>query len=215
MRLQEFADSIADNEGRNFDYPFKERIKYSSKAIFSMLVRREIDQRGYLPDSLIKTIDCIPTVDESPTICKAPMACQVKRTKNKIPVPIRTKIASDFIYVGSTSGTLAYNYINPARLAYLTYSRFTAHIPYYTYLNGYIYIINAIPEMISVRFVPENLEDLSNLKDVDGKALFDVDTDSYFPADMVPIIKQFIYEELRIAKPEVEEEVKIDDTDKE
>lgn len=215
MTLQEFADSIADNEGRDHDYQFKERIKAGAKAVFAMLLRREMDQRGYLPDSLVKSLDCIPVVEESPAVCKAPMACEVRRTKNKIPTPVRTKVASDFFYVGGVSGTTPFNYINPARIPYLRYSRFTAHIPYYTYMNGFIYIINAIPDSITIRFIPEDIEDLTNVKDVDGNPLFDVSKDDYFPADMVPIIKQMIYEELRISREPLEEEVKIQDTDNE
>lgn len=213
MTLQEFADSIADNEGRDHDYQFKERIKAAGKAVLSLLLRRELDQRGYLPDSLVKTVKCVPVVEANNDSCSAPIYCKVRRTKNKIPTPLRTKIASDFIYVGGVTGFTPFNYINPARVPFLRYNPFTKNIPYYTYVNGFIYLINSEAESITIKFIPEDIEKLADIKGEDGKAIFDVEKESYFPMDMIPIIKQMVYEELRISKQPLKEEVKIEDTD--
>lgn len=127
--------------------PFDDQLKAEFKPLFineiSLLIRRSIDANGVDAMYIASFVVDLVKVDELDNIGDVGEH-NVLRSANRIPLPIRYKTASPFIFVGTEDSSISFGYV----VSYTT--PFAKYLPYigdniiYDFTNQYIYIKNNI-----------------------------------------------------------------------
>lgn len=156
--LNIIAENIAFQLGDQFNMTLRESIKdtlipYRSKML------RDSEGRNFSDDVLFSQNISTPTIEVdlykefgAGTINQSFIniasldydTYKVIRTKEKVPVPFRTKLShrEPFIFVGSFNGGDFYHYTTLQTYRYDSILPNRENVIFYLYMNGYIYLIN-------------------------------------------------------------------------
>ncbi len=197
MTLNEIISILAERSNRAFDAAYIKQLKeivisHRYRFLRDTLNKNPQDRRHFL--QTIK-VEIEETKDLSVIDCGS--TTKVKVTKVKVPSPVRSG-SMLFDYVGGTKINAPYTYIDPVRMSFLFKGKYgNKSIPYYTYIDGMIYTINAKGKTLSVNGV---FADPRKLVDMMG-----YDDDIEFPAsfDLTQlIINEVLRTELNVQVPE-------------
>jgi hypothetical protein len=199
--LKQEIDSIAFYAGRINDTILKEAIKISYLNNLAMVLRREYDKTKSFRSSAIYTLKCVELSKVNSTdCCSTDLGCKILKTGIKIPRPIIVKDLPDFNYVGGIdlNNERRIDYILPSEIEWFKYRKYSSKLPYYTYMNDYIYVFNTLTlKKIKVRYSPANPIELFEL-DCDASC-FDTDEDVVIDPDLAAIVRPLIYNEIGLA----------------
>lgn len=210
--IKTIAQSIADNVGKPFDEMFLERLKYEILSKRATVVRNDFTRNRTVDGSLVQDVSCLEMDSVSPSeCCDTDIDCKVTRTTQKVPKTINLKEnSSPFLYVGGIDKTTPYTWTQAEKMPYILSSRkFTKRHPYYTYLNGYIYVFNSENERLNVRGIFEDPTELYFLKNCDGQPCGETD-EIPLPKHLEKQVKDLIYDELGVMQRSEEPEIPID-----
>ena len=156
MKLGILRDSICHKWGDTNNYALQKRAENSIIAARATIIQRRYDSTKIFPVSLIERVKCVDLVIVSEDEC--PCGCNnIKslRTSNKVPKPLIVKDDSYFNFVGR--GYTSFSYCPFQNVQDIPNRKFSANDIYYTYLDGYIYLINSVQKELDLAYVPENL----------------------------------------------------------
>jgi hypothetical protein len=195
MTLNQTSTDIANYFNQSSNHEFKERVKDMVKQELAMWIRRSVAEHG-IDDVLL--ISYVAQVEEAKLHNHIPDSLvTVKRTKYRVPTPVRFNNDAPFTYVGSIDKLNAYPIRNASEAA-LMHLYSSTGVSYSYYLsNGYI-IINDKPdnsfksEYILIESIFENPEEvLSMYDDVDGQ-----DIQLPIPLDIIALMRDKIIQRL-------------------
>jgi len=211
LTLNKITDDIADAMDKPFDVRFKERIKFAVLYWRAELIRRDGERNNISKVFLNSFVTNLIDVDYADN-CVIDIGCTVKRTKDKIPVPIRPKdVDSLFQFVGTADGTKSYALTDLEMLIYYKESKFTGKAPRYVYMNGYIYVYHnkktKYLRVSGVFFDPRVISEVT----CDDQPCATDDDELAIGGDQIRTISDGIIQgKLRMPKPS-DEEVRISD----
>lgn len=163
MTLDQLADSIAIQWGKENDYASIERIKLLIIAARATIIQRRYDQTKIFPQSIIMTLECQHIIKVDAIECGCFSSCgSVWRSEKEIPLPIIVKDDSYFMFVGGIKGVNSFSSIRPEEAQDIKYRRFSSNENFYMYTNNYLYFLNPL-KGFTARFVPENPLDVLKL----------------------------------------------------
>lgn len=157
MELGILRDSIANKWGNANDYALQKRIENSIISARATIIQRRYDSTKIFPVSLIERVTCEDLVIVSAEECACGCSGQKSlRTERRVPKPLIVKDDSYFNFVGR--GTTSFSYVPFYQVQDIQYRRFSVNQIFYSYLDNYIYIINANSlKEVDLAYVPENL----------------------------------------------------------
>jgi len=142
MTLNEAAYYIAGTLNRPEDDVFIAEIKFAIKYYRTKLLRDDFNRNGIDKNSVQSFVVPLIDVDKSLTHL-IEFDCDIKRTTDKVPIPIKTKTNSPFLFIGGVGFSRNISYIETNQIMNLKHDRFAStHVKYF-YENGYVYLINA------------------------------------------------------------------------
>lgn len=217
ITLNKIAYDIADSLDKPFDVRFVERIKFAVLYWRAELIRRDSEKNNISKEFLNKFVTDLVDVDIADN-CAIDVGCKVKRTRYKIPRPIRQKdVDSLFAFVGSADGKKSFSMVDMELLDLYKHSKYTNKEPRFDYTNGYIYLYDMSSESYrskikyirihGVFFDPRSISDVL----CDGSPCWSDDDELPIGSDMIRTITEGIIQgKLRLPNPD-EEEIKIND----
>lgn len=120
------------------------------------------------------------------------------RTLNKVPQPIEMDQSDLFTYIGGLDKHSPIPYKNKSSVKWNKYTKYASKSPIAYYSNGYIFITNCpnpLSEYINIEGVFANPREVKNFKDVNGKACYDPNVDSYpISGRMIDMLNKLIKE---------------------
>lgn len=158
MELGIFRDSIASKWGDANNYALQKRIENSIISARATIIQRRYDSTKIFPMSIVERVTCkdLITVDETECSCGYDSGIKTLRTLESVPKPLIVKDESYFNFVGR--GTKSFSYCPFHQVQDIKYRKFGSKEIYYTYLDNYVYIINANSlKSLDFAYVPENL----------------------------------------------------------
>jgi len=214
MTVNELADSIAANLGKEDDYPFRKRTRKTILDIRARLIRQEYTQTGSISPIVVQDLSDIELEEADDLACETCINKRVYRTVEEIPNPVRLKKrGSSFLFVGSNDRTNSFTYIEPEEAEAMAVTPFIKRQEFYTVLNKHIYVFNSKTNRINIRAAFGDPLELRKLKDCTGNACFT--GDFQLEEDMCDVIERMIYEKTSQGRGEGEEEISIDGDDQE
>lgn len=199
------------------DPTFIERLRFAVNYHRALLVRRDMERDGILPNHYVQTIHCLDTMDVSSVECCdiGIDDCIIQRTVEKVPSTVRIKGMSEFTYVGTIDRKRPFRPITPARVAYIGASKYARRSfeNYYFYENGYIY--GRLPEKIMVSGVFEDPLAVISLNSCEGLPGSDCDpNEEPYPvsSDLIQRITQSILSTEILQVRQNNEQVRVNDT---
>lgn len=213
ISLNQMVEMLAEMANKRFDVPTQEMLKVvinykRSDWTQKLLEKHPEHQRFYLKFISDDLVD----VEESE--CPLPSSgCTVKRTSNKIPIPVRNS-HNIFWYVGDGDKLDGYTYTTPDQLPWIVKygSKYTAERPKYFFINGYIYIYNDnATEAVTIQAVWADQRQLNEFK-CEGIACYTDDDQYDIPEDIINMIMlDTIKNELKLLSIPNDTEVTVDD----
>lgn len=191
---------IAEQVGQATNDIFLARMKQKVLINRAVVLRQDHARNGVVDIQAMQSIgDCVDMVKSSMVeCCGIDLGCQVVRSREKLPSFVRFKGAGPISFVGTVDRSLSYGYIEPSRIQSPS-SKFLLHLPKYTLINGYLYLINTTPMKIRVEGVLEDPFESNKYGCSEGECFT---SDSKFPlsGDLIKLVQQMMYEELRNPK---------------
>lgn len=193
MTLREIVDELADDAGVWNDEALKAQIRFSFKHHCARFCRQTIDKHRRIQSAFEVEMPCVNVerVDSS-ACCDLPSDCDILRSEH-IPQPLRLTYLSPITYVGGVDRKEMQHYpmVNPNRMQFLGYDKWTAHKPRSYWIENRIYITNVPVTLstITVRQVPEDPEKLGTLYGCgDDERCFTIDSEYPAPADIIDMV---------------------------
>lgn len=198
--LVSLVSEIASIFNKDFDFAFKERIKRACIGYRATLAKQEFDKNGRWSTGLIDPI-CLPVISVPKIECclNDEIQCSVRRTKNKVPAPIRTNRFPDpFVFVGTSNQEKAFTYTTPEVVSLvLSGNKFTNKMLMYSYFGDYIYLYNYEGGKIHIRAPFANPFQLLELENCDGNPCIE---EIQIEEDLKSTIKRMVLEEFGVTK---------------
>lgn len=127
--------------------------------------------------------------------CNLRSRCNILKSKLRIPTPIEIDEKQLFSFIGSIDKTgPQYQLISWARLSWIKHQKYTGHIPYVAYKDGYLYMINKkVLDAINVQGIFEDPKEAAKFKTCEGVPCYT--DDSRYPIDsgMIPLITELMF----------------------
>lgn len=210
MTLTEMTYQIAELVSHDPSTELLTMVKNSIISYRSLLYRREIERTNMLYDQFNQRASCLPTVMVDSTECAvAGLSSRIRRIEQPIPPIIRTKNKYAIKYLGTVDLLHTYSFIDLHQIGFLPFDVYAKGHPRYFILDGYVYIINADPEAVTIVAAFENPVQLFDFIDCSGNRIYTEESDFPVSLDFVQLITQsLINGELRLFRPESMEEIK-------
>ena len=160
--LNQIAENIAYKLGDQFNMTLRESLKDTILNYRAKFIRDDLDRNSLSDIHFVQTLNIqfeeVDLLNEFganfeivSAICddvSIQSKYKVLRSKNLIPTPVRTKIASrnPFVYFGRLEGSKAFTYTRLDMFRYIRLQPYNHHTIYYTVLNNWIYILNSLIE---------------------------------------------------------------------
>lgn len=219
MKLIQLVEILLPALGEGEDFSLKARLGDFIKAQLAFLIRQDVERNALSKSAYtLELFFELVSVDEFDN-CSVKGVCDVRRTKIKVPKPIRFKETyAPFISVKNLT-SISENFIDvfsyiASFLINKSYLQKYKNLPYYTYKNGYIYVFNA-NALNDIR-VTSAFEDIDsyvkecNEEDCNKNPLFQTE----IPQDMVSQITQLVvssFPGFRFPNPELKVESRNDE----
>jgi hypothetical protein len=179
MTLDEIAYAIAErkSEVRPISEVDLELLRFSVVYYRALFLRRDYTENLRFPTAALQKLD-LPTVNVQ--LGKR----TVLRSETALPMPVRLKNWQQFYYVGTPDGYYKYTELTePQELSFRLANKYTGLTPCYYFQDGYIYIHNATPELLQVRYL------LADPREAVCSSSYDPSEPFPIPADMqqVPV----------------------------
>lgn len=210
--LNAIAERIAYSLNDPFNYYLKESIKFTVKHWRATLLRNDIERNGVskiYTQSMFADLIKVDKAEHS----KLKLYENILKTTLKIPVPLRFKADSDFLYVGELGGGNPFVYRENFELPYTKYNKYTNNVISYNYTDGFIYVSkNCRIKSILIQTIFENPAEIYNL--TENSDCFDPDNYE-FPIGLDQlsyIVEGIIKSEIRLINPS-DEQIKIDNNE--
>ena len=213
ISLNRISDSIMNTLGIDINnYEIKEKIKFEAIQFRALLLRRDLE-RNPITRNFLQWI-CLELECKDLSDC-----CEVKsfktalRTKEKIPVPLRTKDYDSFYYVGDINKMKAFKETTFDNVQLMKHRRFTSTEPLFVYDN-YVWIFNEPTpnyKYLTIGSIFEDPRQLAELKNCDGSNCYT--DDDYFPigADQYPTLEEYLIKLFSGKNLTENKEIKIND----
>jgi hypothetical protein len=206
------AQELAYDFNRALDQEFIARVKLALIGYRATIIKEQYNKTGIFASSLLESF-CVKLVQVSESECcsTGDSKCKVWRSEYKLPDPVRTKDGTNFVFVGNVNATEPYTFIQPEDYINIKKgTRFAKNLKFYTHYNGYIYIFNGgNNQKIRVRYIPDNPEELLDLKSCDGKPCIE---EVSVPEDMKRLMKEWFKIEMNGKEVSKSEEIQVDGT---
>lgn len=188
--LNNIAENIAFALNEQFNHTFKESVKDAIIDYRALLIRQDLERNSISYTDYLQSY-CIEleTVDKSECPCLA-VGQYVLKSKQKIAKPIRQKNngRSNFKFVGSVDRSKSFSFSTMHELNFLSALPYQENVVYYTYLNGYLYVLNNIKFCkVLLEYIVANPSEIDSCDDV-----FTDDRDFPIAEDMLSAIKKMI-----------------------
>lgn len=174
--LNQIAFNIAEAVGEAKNTVLINRIKFMVEYYRALLLRRDVDRGVHINDSYVEEHTFQLTELSTITDCdNAEIAAGFEYiqscasggdgstatstlhvTTTQVPTPINLKGTDAFISVTSPGNGIDFQYVKKEQVFFSLQSRYTAAMPKYYYLGGYIYVVNAPSDCINVRLISES-----------------------------------------------------------
>lgn len=105
------------------------------------LIRQDMDKGRSLNSNLAQSLGKVSLIESPKNECSEVLGCKVYRTTNQIPKPVELQLSNAYLYVGGNDGSSPFLQSNYNRIKYDRYSPYTAQLPRWYEVNGYIYIV--------------------------------------------------------------------------
>lgn len=160
--LNKLVSEVAHELNRPYDYILHSRIRELLIAQRSELVHREIDKYGineiYIQGYQIDEFELVNASE----IVGINSSKQLLRSVNKIPTPIRYQTDDPFLFMGSADHRITFRYVKPFMTDFISNLRYIGNGITYSYVYGYIYILNNIKIKKALVEAPYNSLDIVN-----------------------------------------------------
>lgn len=203
VSLNDLVQLLAARVGEPWNTDLQEQMKlvlnYKRAQFFKRLLDQHPEQRRYFYKDFNVALQQADKAE-----CPVDTDCIVKRSKLKVPLPIRSSGGDIFDYVGSSDKTQPYGYATPAQVAqYRKYNKYTSRVSKYYYSNGYLYIyVDKDVENINVTGVYPDPRQLTAFVCNDGNCYSD-DSQYEIPYDLInDMIRDTLQVELRNVFPQ-------------
>lgn len=190
--LNQIAESIAFSLGEQFNDTLQESIKNDIIEQRAFLIRDDINRNGVSITDYTQSYTVeLEKVDKSE--CPALSIGQyVLKTKQKIAKPLRLKNngAMNFKSITTVDRSFILSYANINSLKYQTHLPLQDKAIYYSYNNGYLYVLNTLkPCKLLIEGV---IADPREINDCNNPNVFPDDIEFPIGKDMLPRLKAFI-----------------------
>tara|TARA_R110000796_G_scaffold105289_5_gene215290 strand:- start:9835 stop:10482 length:648 start_codon:yes stop_codon:yes gene_type:complete len=210
--LNSISESIAIRLKEQLNTPFIESIKNDIIEYRATFIRQDLDRNPLsYGDYILPIVEELELVNQSEAPGLATNS-YILRSKNKIAKPLRLKNngRSNFKSISTVDRNKLLSYINLEEFKYHKELPFQDNAIYYTYLNGYLYVLNTLkPCKILIEGVFADPRQIINCDEPD---VFPDDRDLGIPTDMIAGIKTSILNTYR-TQPEDGKEINIDKDD--
>ena len=221
--LNQIAFNIAEASDQENNTVLINRVKFMVEYYRSLFLRRDAARGVNISDVYTQSVTYNLTQIENITDCSGEVAAGYEYiqsclaggdgttststlhvTTTPVPEPVNFNTVEPFISVTSVGHGQDFTFVNPEAVMFSLSSRWTAAMPKYYYLNGYIYVINAPKNCIVVRMVVES-------PTTGGTSCLSPDEEYPVSLDMVQRITQAILgTELRMNTSNDDEQVTIE-----
>lgn len=199
ISLNKVAESVAHTLGLPYDIFLQEKIKFSAIQYRALLIRRDLE-RNFITRNFLQSLSCLELICvDSAECCNVNTYEKILRTKEQIPVPLRTKDYDSFHSVSTIDIQKRKSFIETTfeNLKYRRELKFTSTEPCYVYHNNYVYIFDKPTpnfKYIDIDSVFEDPRQVGNLSDCNGKNCYS--DDDIFPmgADQYPALEAYLLE---------------------
>ena len=188
MTLNEIAYNLLNlvrgGRSHNDEHISLDQIKFNIKHYRAMFIRRDYSRNGFVSRHVEQDLGCVPVIPvDASKCCKLPSNCVVYRTAVPIPKTVRYNFEEAISYVGDVSGTSTIPFVNSNVIQWLPYDKYTKSKMKSYMIEDFLYIYNAQGlEVINVRGVFEDPEEIAAFESCDGVKCYD--DNSYFPMPM-------------------------------
>lgn len=172
----QLAEVLASKVGKAHDAPFKREMKVLIDVWRSRLLKDTINAN---PQQInhFKVSFSLELEKASATECNVPSDCKIYRTKDPLPVMLRTPGTKSFLFVGSALKTTAYPEFEFYEIPYMLKSKYIGKGPMVV-IDEYAWLFNRKSDTpLFFQGIIDNLDDLRRLK-CGGKSCLD-DDDEY------------------------------------
>ncbi len=190
--LNNIAENIAFTLGEQFNDTLKESIKDSIVDFRAMLIRQDLERNSISYFDYLETFNiALIRVDKS-ECPELAVKSYVLRSENKVPPPIRLKSngRSNYKFVGSIDRTISLTFASAFEINFMSSLPFQKNTIYYTYRDGYIYVLNNLK--IKKLVVEGIIADPRLVDDCDMPTVYADDRAFPVPVDMLVNIKDLI-----------------------
>jgi hypothetical protein len=165
MLLDDYIELLSAIVKKPFNLPVQLIAKDLAITARATYIRNQYKQNKVFPNSALVSF-CVDLEEKSSTeCCGIDLGCKVLVTP-EIPLPIDVKEDILFNFVGGIDGMKAYGYLKPDEIPFIKYRKFTSKLPYYTWLNKRIVVLNKPASLkLKVRYVPSDPTKLSTVTD--------------------------------------------------
>lgn len=216
MTLNQLADALAINFGREEDYAFRLVLRDAILIARASVIKELAEGKNTVSPALFQTADCLGVRKVTDNECGK--GEYIYRTVEKIPRPIITKTRFMYLTVFSTikNKRTSVDLIRPEDVEFVPYRRFTSKQPFSVYENEYLYFGNVEGlEYISIRILAENPFTVQQLNTVTCECEECIESNCFEEGDLLieesiaQKIKIIIYNEYQNGRVDKSEEIKV------
>lgn len=191
--LNKVGSQIVSRLNKPFSTMLRDEVKDLFLSEIALLIRRTINKSGIDREYVASYVVELQLVDSGDNTIKV-VGDNILRSVNRIPSPIRHDTPTPFIYVGKTDGSYGYGYLNNYHAPFAAYLPNIAEAITYDYVDGYLYVYNAIDETEDPPTYPTETKliapyaDFRLLKDqqAGGRGIsYDDDMELPYPQDLI------------------------------
>jgi len=211
MTLNEIAENIAYGLGEQFNDTLKESLKHSIIVYRAKLIKDDLSRNFMSYVDYLQSFNVALTKVNKIDACST---CKILRTTEKVAKPLKVKVLgkTSFKYVGTVDFNTPFVYAHFEEFPFLNHLQYQHQVIYYTWENGYIYILNNLRLCsIRVQAVFADPRDI-NMSCEESKDMFKDDRDFPISEDLlVTIRKGIISGDFQLIKDGKEVELRNDD----
>jgi hypothetical protein len=202
-QLDEITYKVADILGKRNDVPFIMSCREATLDLRAMFLRRDFDKNMTYRTSSLQNLGNLKLqkVKENEfTVLQK--VCSLKRTVEKIPLPVETKHFNHFAHVGGVDGAPAFQYSSEFEIENVQYQLFPNVYPPFFYKDGYIYVADYDGNTINVKAMFRDPREVAKAFENNIHANCSVVDTMYIPDDMVHDIESELIKKYGNDKPE-------------
>ena len=206
MLLDNYIELLSGLVKKPFSFPVQQMAKDLAITARAKYIRNQYKQTAVFPNSALVSF-CVQLEEKSSTeCCGVDLGCKTL-VSPELPLPIDVKEDIMFNFVGGIDGMKAFGYIKPDEIPYIKHRKFSSNLPYYTWLNKRLVIINKPASLIvKVRYVPSDPRQLSNVTDcITGQNCWDesnIFIEDHWEDDItrmvLPKLQQILEKEIKV-----------------